>query len=170
MPQKLRKPAAIEDLLLFRMSRVLAIGGAPVIRLCEGQYGITRREWRVIASLQSGRRMLSSELAEHLQLDRARTSRAITSLVAKGLLQRHGVAGDLRKAEVEMTDKGRSLYAKLFPQVQEINAGLLSSLTDAELALLDRMLTAVQAQAQRLGSLDGLPKADRRRGRKPPLP
>lgn len=170
MTQALRKPAQFEDLLLFRLSRILATGGAPVIRLCEGQYGITRREWRVIASLQTAKRMLSSELAEHLQLDRARTSRAITSLVAKGLLQRRGVAGDQRKAEVEMTDKGRELYAKLFPRVQEINAGLLSALTESELALLDGALTAIQLQAQRIGALDGLPKANRRRGRKAPPP
>jgi DNA-binding MarR family transcriptional regulator len=170
MSPSLRKPAQIEELLLFRMSQILAAGGAPVIRLCEGQYGITRREWRVIASLQTAKRMLSSELAEHLQLDRARTSRAITSLVTKGLLQRHGVANDLRKAEVEMTDKGRALYTKLFPQVQEINAGLLSTLTDAEIELLDSALTTLQKQAKRMGGLEGLPKADRRRGRKPPLP
>jgi DNA-binding MarR family transcriptional regulator len=124
----------------------------------------------VIALLQSGKRMLSSELADHIALDRARTSRTITSLVTKGLLQRHGVAGDLRKAELEMTDKGRELYAKLFPRVQAVNAGLLSTLTDADLVLLDKMLAAMQAQAERLGTLDGLPKANRRRGRKPPLP
>ncbi|MBK6650322.1 MAG: MarR family transcriptional regulator [Betaproteobacteria bacterium] len=170
MTRALRKPAQFENLLLFRLSRILASGGAPVIRLCEGRYGITRREWRVIASLQSAKRMLSSELAEHLQLDRARTSRAITSLVAKGLLQRHGVAGDQRKAAVEMTDKGRKLYAELFPQVQEINAGLLGALSDSEIALLDNMLSAVQSQAERMGMLDGLPKADRRRGRKLPPP
>lgn len=171
MTHGLRRPAQFEDLLLFRLSRILSTGGAPVIRLCEGHYGITRREWRVIASLQSAERMLSSELAAHLQLDRARTSRAITSLVAKGLLKRQGVAGDLRKAAVEMTDKGRALYASLFPKVQEINAGLLSGLTDAELGQLNTLLTTLQTQTQRLGTLEGLPKADRRKGRRTlPLP
>ena len=69
-----------------------------------------------------------------------------------------------------MTDKGRKLYAELFPQVQEINAGLLGALSDSEIALLDNMLSAVQSQAERMGMLDGLPKADRRRGRKLPPP
>lgn len=169
MTNPLKDPASIEDLLLFRISRILSMGGAPVIRLCEGQYGITRREWRVIAFLASGKRMLSSALAEHIQQDRARTSRAITSLVAKGLLQRHSVENDKRKAEVEITAKGHELYAKLFPQAVAINAGLLSTLNDGELTLLDRLLSAVQSQAQRAGTLDGLPKADRRRGRKAPL-
>ncbi|TDM09150.1 MAG: MarR family transcriptional regulator [Ideonella sp. MAG2] len=153
-----------KDMLLFRLSRIVAAGGAPVLRLCEGRYGITRREWRVIASLPDGRPMLSSELADHLRLDRARTSRAITSLVAKGLLRRDAVQGDQRKAAVALTDKGRALFASLFPQVQDMNEGILSQFSDANLALLDQMLHTLQVQAERVGTLDGLPKANRRRG------
>jgi hypothetical protein len=38
-------------MLLFRLSRLLAVGGAAVVRLCEGRYGITRREWAVLSLL-----------------------------------------------------------------------------------------------------------------------
>ena len=48
---RLAQPAALDDLLLYRLSRLLAVGGSPVIRLCEGRFGITRREWRVRALL-----------------------------------------------------------------------------------------------------------------------
>ena len=36
---------------LLQGRRVLVTGGAQVIRLCEGTFGITRREWRILALL-----------------------------------------------------------------------------------------------------------------------
>lgn len=164
MSISLRQPVFIDDLLLYRFSRALGVGGGPVIRLCEGRFGITRREWRVIASLQPGEAMASSDLAVHIQLDRARTSRCITSLVAKGLLDRQTVAGDLRRATVRLTDKGQELYETLFPLVAQLNAQLVQTLTDEELTVLDKALTAIQKQADGLLGQDDLPKANRQRG------
>lgn len=83
---RLEAPQSMDDLLLFRISRILGVGGSLVIRLCEGRFGITRREWRIIALLHQGDSLLSSELALRAQLDRARTSRAIGSLVSKKCL------------------------------------------------------------------------------------
>lgn len=160
----LSDPAGLDDLLLYRLSRLLAVGGGPVIRLCEGRFGITRREWRVIARLAEGEELLSSELAEGIQLDRARTSRAVTSLVAKKLVRRQAGAADRRQARLALTEKGLGLYQELFPLVCDVNRGLLSPLSAAEVRRLESMLVRLQAQADRMMGAAGLPKADRRRG------
>ena len=161
---RLRQPRDLDDLLLYRLARLLAVGGSMVIRLCEGRFGITRREWRVIARLAQEQELLSSELAERIQLDRARTSRAITSLVAKKLLRRQAGVADRRQARLALTGEGRALYDALFPLVCEINQGLLASLTAADVQRLDRALAAMQQQADRMVDAAELPKADRRRG------
>ena len=163
MRSTLTSPKSIDDFLLFRMHRVLAHGGGTIRRLCEGQLGITWREWRLIASLKPGVSMLSSELAQHAQLDRARTSRGISSLVSKGLIDRQTVPNDQRKAAVCLTDKGRAMYESFFPVVAELNHRLVQSLSDAELAVLDKALLAIQAEAEKMLDDDGLPKANRRR-------
>ena len=163
MAIKLAHPEVISDLLLQRLSRLLGVASVPVIRLCEGKFGITRREWRVMASLRPGISMLSSELAEHTQLDRARTSRAISSLVKKGLINRQIVPSDQRKATLTLTDKGRKMYESFFPMVANINQRLVQSLSDAELAVLDKALLAIQSEAEKMLDDDGLPKANRRR-------
>jgi DNA-binding MarR family transcriptional regulator len=160
----LRQPAGLDDLLLYKLSRLLAVGGSMVIRLCEGRFGITRREWRVIARLAQEKDLLSSELAERIQLERARTSRAITSLVAKKLVRRQAGASDRRQARVALTDKGRALHQQLFPLVCEINRGLLSPLSAQEALRLDATLAALQDQAEAMVQAAQLPKADRRRG------
>src|SRR5450830_931949 len=80
-PTRLRQPQAIDDMLLFRLSRLLAVGGAAVVRLCEGRYGITRREWAVLSLLWQQQGQGPSELADRVQLDRARTSKALAQLL-----------------------------------------------------------------------------------------
>jgi DNA-binding MarR family transcriptional regulator len=161
---RLAQPASLDDVLLYRMSRLLATAGSMVIRLCEGTYGITRREWRIIALLAQDEGLLSSQLAQRAQLDRARTSKAITSLVAKKLLRRETSAADRRQAALALTDSGRALYARLFPQVLEINRDLLAALPAHDVESLDHALDALQHKADAMVANAELPKADRRRG------
>jgi len=164
---RLGDPATLDDVLLYRLSRLLATAGSMVIRLCEGRYGITRREWRVLALLAQEEGLLSSQLAERAQLDRARTSKAVTSLVAKKLLRRQVGPGDRRQATLALTQEGRTLYEALFPQVVEINHDLLAALGTADVARLDDALDRLQSRAEVMVAQAELPKADRRRGGRP---
>lgn len=169
-PPRLVDPATIDDLLLYRISHLLSVAGSMVIRLCEGRFGITRREWRILALLARADGLLSSQLAERAHLDRARTSRAITSLVAKKLVRREVGDGDRRQARLTLTAAGRSVHDELFPLVRRINENLLRPLSGGEIARLDQQLDALQAQAEQMVMVQGaeLPKADRRRGQRAP--
>jgi DNA-binding MarR family transcriptional regulator len=161
---RLDDPGSLDDVLLYRISQLLATAGSMVIRLCEGSFGITRREWRLLARLALEDGLRSSELAERAQLDRARTSKAITSLVAKKLVRRQVRPGDRRMAALALTDKGRALHDALYPRVIQINSELLSCLASPDVAALDAALEALQARAETLVAQADLPKADRRRG------
>ena len=52
---RLRQPASAGRPVALPAGRLLSTGGSMVIRLCEGRFGITRREWRVIARLAGSR-------------------------------------------------------------------------------------------------------------------
>ena len=162
---RLTDPESLDDLLLYRMSRVLGVASSMVIRLCEGRFGITRREWRILAALAQHEGLLSSELAQRAQLDRARTSKAISSLVDKQLLAREPRCGDRRQVELALTDTGRALYREFFPLVRAINQELLEVLSATEVARIDAALKLLQQRADEMVVRHaGLPKADRRRG------
>ncbi len=153
----------LADRWLYRLSRLRSVAGSMVIRICEGRFGITRREWRLIATLASHGELSSSGLAEHAQLDRARTSKAVGSLVDKALVARSHPAGDRRQVLLCLTERGRDLYDELFPLVTRINADLLGAL-DADAALqLDESLVRLQLHAEQMVAEAVLPKADRRR-------
>lgn len=161
---RLASPRSLDDVLLYRISRLLSTAGSMVIRLCEGGFGITRREWRLIALLAQQEGLLSSQLAERAQLDRARTSRALTSLVTKKLVRRTPGPADRREVRLALTDAGRRVHTELFPLVIGINRELLSVLGPAQLKTMERSLADLQAQADAMVGRAHLPKADRRRG------
>jgi len=166
-------PRPLDDLLLYRLSRLLSVAGSMVIRLCEGRFGITRREWRLVAVLASRGELSSSELAEHAQLDRARTSKAVGSLVAKQLVSRMVRPGDRRQVRLGLTESGQALYEDLFPLVTQINVELMGALGGEDAARFDESLHHLQARAERMVEEAVLPKADRGRrgtsGISPPL-
>jgi DNA-binding MarR family transcriptional regulator len=135
------------DMLLFRLYRLQATAGARVVRLCESEYGLTRREWRILSFLSSQEGVLSSELAAHAMLDRARTSRTITRLAEKHLVRREPKPSDRREVHVFLTDEGRRIAAELFEQVAAINRNILAPLSDNERLALDSILRRLQAGA-----------------------
>lgn len=161
----LADPKTVDDLLNYRISRLFASSGAMVIRLCEGRYGITRREWRLIALLAAHGAMSPSELAERAHLERARTSRHITGLTARGLIRRVPDPQDGRRAEVDLTTSGRQLYDELFPQSIRFNCQVLAALTPEELDAFEQALAKLTVQAERIAAGKPVPeKADRRHG------
>ncbi|TNF52693.1 MAG: MarR family transcriptional regulator [Burkholderiales bacterium] len=146
----LRAPRRLADLINFRLQRCHSLSGAPVIRLLEGRYGITRREWRLLATLADHGPLSPSELAELSQLDRARTSRAIGVLVEKGLLRRQVHAADTRRARLTLTPEGEELHAQAFPEVAAINSQLLDALDEPTLEVLAKVIDTLTARAQQL--------------------
>lgn len=104
-------------------------------------------------------------VAQRLGLDRARTSRAITSLLNKQMVTRRTMPGDRRQARLSLTPAGRAVHDDLFPQVKALNQDLLSQLTPEALRGLDHALSTMQQQAQALvATRTDLPRAYRLRG------
>lgn len=163
---RLANPVEHDDLLNFQLKRLVSIGGAPAIRLCEGRYGVTRQEWRVLAAVVEGGPLSPSVLAERAQCKRGVVSRQVTALVVKRLVQRVARAGDARHAVLNATPAGLRLYAELFPQLAAINRRLMAALDGAEALQLECMLAKLTAQAHRIEAEgDGVDaRADRRHG------
>jgi DNA-binding MarR family transcriptional regulator len=161
----LAQPRTVDDLLNYRLSRLLAASGAMTTRLCEGRYGITRREWRLIALLAAHGAMSPSELAERAHLERARISRLITDLVARQLVRRRAVPEDLRRAQVELSAAGQRLYEDLFPQTVQFNCAVVQALSADELRVFEHAMDKLTVAAERIAAAKPVAeKADRRHG------
>jgi DNA-binding MarR family transcriptional regulator len=139
-------------MLLYLMWQVQTQAGRVVVRLCETEFGITRREWRVLAILATHEGVLSSQLADLAGLDRARTSRAVTNLAAKRLIVRTPRPGDRREVQLHLSPAGRALHKALLPRVAQINQELLSVLSSPEVHSLHNMLQRLRKQAHAMAA------------------
>ena len=158
-------PRTVDDLLNYRLSRLLAASGAMTTRLCEGRYGITRREWRLIALLAAHGAMSPSELAQRAHLERSRISRLVADLVSRELIRRRPLPEDGRRAEIELTAAGRRLHDELFPQSVRFNCEVVAVLSPEELSAFDSALAKLTENAERIAaSRPVAEKADRRHG------
>ena len=170
MPVNTRKPPqAIQQMLLFRVSRFFGAAGGLATRVCEAEFGVPRREWGVMATLATHEGLLSSELAALARLDRARTSRALSRLEERGWVQRTPIQGDRRRIAVHLTEEGRRMYALILPRMAQLHTDLVAALDDTELAQFDAMLARLQQQAQALehdSRYAGLPRVERSKGQR----
>jgi DNA-binding MarR family transcriptional regulator len=166
-PSRLRRLDSLLDMPLYRFSRLLAEAGSLVVRLCEGRFGITRREWRVLSYLATTEGMTPSALAAHAGLDKGQASRVIQSLTVKELVLRTSRPSDRRHAMVHLTQRGRELHDQVLPLTQRINRELLDALSAEEVDWLDGVLDRLQAQSQSLvASYDAQwPRTPRFKGR-----
>ena len=163
---RLSDPQQHDDLLNYRLKRLLLIGGAPAVRLCEGRYGVSRMEWRLTAALVEDGPMSPSALVQRTGIEPARLSRAVKELTAKRFIERTEVAGDRRRVLLKATEAGTKLYQELFPQLAAINRRIMEALDGDEAQMLDRVLAKLMARAQEIydegGGVDV--RTDRRLG------
>ncbi len=141
------------------MSKVIAQGGSIVTRICEGQFGITRREWTVLAIAARADGMLWAELARRSEIDDARLSRTVTSLVGKKLLAKSHLPD--RQLVVRLTQDGMDLYLKVFPLARSINADLLAALEPHHVAALEDILVRLHERGEQVVREADVPKAGR---------
>lgn len=150
---RLDQPLTIDDMLLYVLWTIQTHAGRAVVQLCEAEFGISRREWRVLAHLAGHEGLQPSELALRTGLDRARTSRALTTLVQKRLVQRIPRPEDRREVMLQLTDNGRAVHVRLLPRVADIQRQLLSVLSQEEVGQLSGLLERLVVQARAMGAL-----------------
>lgn len=158
-------PEAVNELLNYRLNTLLASSGALTTRRCEGRFGITRREWRIIALLAVEGPLTPTALSARASLDPDRISRLFASLRDKRLATRTPDTQDRRRVRVELTSRGRDLYKRMFPVSVGIHQAVLGVLTPQEMQALDELLSRLTERARDLNAQDErVHKADRRRG------
>ncbi|MGF1681347.1 MarR family winged helix-turn-helix transcriptional regulator [Photobacterium minamisatsumaniensis] len=111
------------------------------------EYGISRVEWRLIASIGSLETAFAKELVEHTSMDKVKVSRGIQKLVDKSLVEKQVFENDLRSVQVSLSVKGKSLYNELIPRAVKWESELFEVLSASE---YKEMYLTLNRLAQRL--------------------
>ena len=138
--------------LPYRLSVLSNTVSHTVAKLYEKRFGITIPEWRIIAVLGGGETLSAGEIAQRTAMDKVQVSRAISRMLDSALILRESGDSDRRKALLTLTPKALDIYTQIVPLALAYEAQLTSALTEEEAALLDRLLSKMQAQADQLAS------------------
>lgn len=84
--------------------------------------GLNLSQWRVMAAVADRPGRTSSEVVEITPMDKAIVSRAVASLVERGLAERRASPIDGRRAHLFLTEEGERTYGRLVAALAESGA------------------------------------------------
>ncbi len=117
------------NVLASRMSKELAA-------IYEARFNITIAEWRVIAHLAQNRNVSVREVHERVDMDKSKVSRAAATLESAGLIEKRVADADKRLVELQLTRKGRKVFADIEPLALAYERSALAALSRKEQAAL----------------------------------
>jgi DNA-binding MarR family transcriptional regulator len=144
----------LEAFLPYRLNVLAAAVSEGLARVYSERFGISIPEWRVIATLGQFGQVTAQNTARtiglHSRMHKTKVSRAVAGLEGRALVQRLANPGDKREAFIALTASGYSMYKDILPLAAAYETRLLGVLTDDQRAELDRLLTALSAEAETL--------------------
>lgn len=141
----------------FRLNRLAAEVSAALATEYADRYGLDIPGWRVLATLGfRGDAYSAQDIVRCTRTHKSTISRAVTALLARGLIERLENADDRRAFRLQLTPAGEALYRELIPPLLRKEAEILSCLNAREragfaaaLAKIERHLDLVQDLGER---------------------
>ncbi|MEO6104163.1 MAG: MarR family winged helix-turn-helix transcriptional regulator [Pseudoxanthomonas sp.] len=131
----------LERFLPYRLSVLSNQVSQEIAGLYAERFALNVTEWRLLAVLGRYCDLTATELAERTAMDKVAVSRAVTSLVAEGRLTRKIDGDDRRRTRLRLSAKGYRIYDQIAPLALAYEKTLVASLSHAELAQLDALLS-----------------------------
>lgn len=139
----------LERFLPYRMSVLANRLSRAFARRYQDEFGISIPEWRVIAVLGAFAPLSSNEIGDKTQMDKAKVSRAVATLLKSGRIERAAHPTDQRLIQLTLSRQGRKIYDAIVPRALALEAALTEGMSREELArihaLLDRLGTRIDA-------------------------
>jgi len=129
----------------FRLNRLAAEVSAALSSEYQERYRLDIPEWRVLATLGFRDDACSAQYIAHCtRTHKSTISRAVTTLMARQLVERVENADDRREFRLRMTRKGKALYEELIPRLKRKEQAILSCLSAQERRDFAQMLGKIE--------------------------
>ncbi len=126
----------------YLLNRVAARWNADLqVRMRE--HGLNTIQMRTLAVLSVIPSATVNELAVYTVTEQSTMSRALDGIVREGLVRRQHRPGDARVREVHLTDAGREVFRRFWPEMHEAFEAMFAGFSDADYDALIRLLTRV---------------------------
>lgn len=142
-------PLELQGYLPYRLAVTYNLVSRAFATQCRETTGLSIPEWRVLAVLGRQKSALTSQDVVHrTAMDKAKVSRAVSSLVDKALIRRDGDAYDHRLNRLSLTETGEEVYRTLVPMALDLERRLTDSISEEEMATFNGLLERLQHSAR----------------------
>jgi DNA-binding MarR family transcriptional regulator len=118
----------LDDFLPYRLNRLAEAVARDFGRVYRERYGMTRPEWRLLATLGATAAMTATEIGRHSSMHKTKVSRAVAGLEKRGWVRRRRDRQDRRIEHLELTSAGIAAYKHLVPLAQAYQRDLLQAM------------------------------------------
>src|SRR5690606_711587 len=119
----------LERFVPYQLSVLSNVVSQEIAQAYEG-LGLAVTEWRVIAVLGRFPGLSAAGVAERSAMDKVAVSRAVASLLERGLLHRETHGDDRRRSVLELSEAGRKVHAEVAPDRKSVVQGKTVDLRD----------------------------------------
>jgi len=134
----------LEDFLPYRLVRAAEDISRRFWARYKSLYGLTRPEWRTLATIGEFRRITATDIGRHSSMHKTKVSRAVAALEKRRWIARSTDPRDRRIEHLELTREGERRYAELVAVALGFERDLLTALGAEGSAALGRGLAALE--------------------------
>jgi DNA-binding MarR family transcriptional regulator len=117
-----------------------------VARIYMKRHKLSAPDWRTLAVLGRFGAMSANSVVDRTAMDKVRVSRSVSRLLLLGLITRRTDPEDRRRAILDLTPVGLSVFRQIVPQALAVEEELLATLSAEERAALDAALTKLESR------------------------
>ena len=138
------KHLVLESFLPYRLTRLAETISRDYARIYKERFGITRPEWRLLATLGELGTMTATAIGVHTNMHKTKVSRAVAALEARRWLARRSDGRDRRVEHLTLTKPGMAAYRELAPLARAFETRLMASLSTGDRKAAEAGLNALE--------------------------
>lgn len=141
----------LQNFLPYRLSLLTNTVSQGIAAAYHDTYDISITEWRILAVLGRFPGLTASEVVGRTAMDKVAISRAVKSMMEKGLVSRSIDQADRRRRQLHLTpEKGQKVLGEIIPLARSFEDQLLKALDPAEAKAFHQTMEKLQEQADKL--------------------
>jgi DNA-binding MarR family transcriptional regulator len=140
----------LDTYLPYRLSVASNKISALIARTYEARFGLSIPQWRLLIVLSDGTALSQKSVVARTAMDKVTISRAVSTMVARGLVQRTDGATDRRHDVLCLSPAGAAIVAEVAPLAIELEAALIQAIGQDGATQLDGLLRTLEAKANQL--------------------
>jgi DNA-binding MarR family transcriptional regulator len=144
------KSKVVDSSVFFKLIRLVNLTARPFQESVGKHHQLSLIEWRVMVVLASHPGAVATEVVSYTGLDKMSVSRALASLLRAGRIVRTPDARDARRAHVQLSTKGRTVFERISESAVLREAQLFSGIDACDLkrfeATVEKLTAALTDQ------------------------